>query len=306
MKGQQHRSIILCLATEKGLAVAQSLGELVPYASFTICTFREQKLAECFADRIREAILLLGCRHVDYSDWKKNASGIIREVRANTIICVGWRYMITSEMRDLVGGNVIVAHDSLLPKFRGFAPLPTAMMCREQEAGVSFIQATDGVDEGPVFWQERFTIEANDRISDVIRKTLPLYVFGVRSAILGELRTPLPQKDSEATYSIWRDEADYYIDWAQSAVLIEVMVRALGSPYLGARARLGDRVVAIHKASVEPDLRFAIRQPGKVWCIDEIGRPTVICGEGMLKLHEATFSNGESLVPLKRLRVRFD
>jgi methionyl-tRNA formyltransferase len=62
--------------------------------------------------------------------------------------------------------------------------------------------------------------------------------------------------------------------------------------------------VVIHRAEVEPDLPFAIRQPGKVWALDTDGRPTVVCGSGLLKILEAS-ADGTSIVPLEKLRLRF-
>jgi methionyl-tRNA formyltransferase len=107
-----------------------------------------------------------------------------------------------------------------------------------------------------------------------------------------------------ATYSIWRDEVDYWIDWREDAARIERTIRALGDPYLGARTRWNDCTVVLHRATVIDDVRFAIRQPGKVWALDEQGCPTVVCGAGMLKVLAAT-CDGQSILPLTSLRVRF-
>ena len=132
----------------------------------------------------------------------------------------------------------------------------------------------------------------------------PLYREGVRRYLAGELCHARPQDHSQATYSIWRDEDDYRIEWSESAERIERTVRALGPPYLGARSRLGGREVVIHRVEVEADLPFAIRQPGKVWSLDPEGRPSVVCGSGLVKVVEAS-ADGKSILPLKALRLRF-
>lgn len=305
MNERIKKSIVLCLATQKGLAVVKSLYGLRSKATFIICTFREQSVAQCQEEAIKNEALKCGYTHFGYPAWKKNQLEIVDEARADSIICIGWRYLVSRKVQELVDGNVVVAHDSLLPKYRGFAPLPTALICGEKEAGVSFIKATEGVDEGPIYWQGRFDVEQDDDIGILIQKSLPLYVEGVRMAILGKFGTPVPQVCADATYSIWRDEEDYLIDWQQGSTMIERTVRALRSPYLGAKTRCGDRLITIHKATVENDLTFAIRQPGKVWSVDELGRPSVVCGDGILKVHEATFENGSHMTPLKNLRMRF-
>ncbi len=79
---------------------------------------------------------------------------------------------------------------------------------------------------------------------------------------------------------------------------------ALGEPYLGAKTCLRDKTVVIHEAEIVADVDFAIRQPGKVWGLDADGRPTIVCGHGMLRLLNAT-RDGQSIFPMRSLRVRF-
>lgn len=297
-------SIILCLATEKGLAVAKSLQRYRSDYTFTICTFREKK-AECFQDRILTEARRYGIRHVTLPEWRDSGAKILCEVNADAIICVGWRYLVPDEVAKLVNGNVIVAHDSLLPKLRGFSPLPTALICGEKQTGVTFLRASATVDAGAIYWQKSISIDDDDTIRDLIQKTIPLYIEGVEAALNGAFSDPFPQNEANATYSVWRGQDDYALDWSLSADCICRTIRALGSPYLGARTHLGGREVIVAKATVFSDLPFAIRQPGKVWSLDEEGCPIVICGEGLLRIDNAIFADGQSLIPMNRLRVRF-
>lgn len=305
MNGPPVKSAILCLATEKGLAVAESLATASFASAITICTFRETNVSECFEERIRSEALKRGCRHVSFTEWKNNSAAVVGSVDAELIVCVGWKYLISEEVSALVGGNIVVAHDSLLPKLRGFAPLPTALIAGDQKAGVTFLQASDSVDAGPIYWQREFEIESSDTIRDLIRKTLPLYQEGVHLALTGRFASPRLQNELNATYSIWRDEEDYRINWTESAEVIERTIRALGPPYLGARTTLYGQDVIVSGAVVVQDLSFAIRQPGKVWSIDSRGRPTVVCDKGMLLITSAHLVDGTAVVPMKRLRVRF-
>ena len=122
--------------------------------------------------------------------------------------------------------------------------------------------------------------------------------------LAGDLRDGTPQDHSKATYSIWRDADDYWIDWTQDSETIERTIRALGKPYLGARSRLNDKTIIISESVVEPDICFAIRQPGKVWSLDETGCPTIVCGRGMLRITSA-MEEGRSIIPMRSLRLRF-
>jgi len=130
-------------------------------------------VAECFQNRILLEAGRQGIRHVALPEWRDSAGQIVREVKADAIICIGWRYLVPDEVVTLVQGNVIVAHDSLLPKFRGFAPLPTALICGEKETGVTFLRASAVVDAGAVYWQKAIYIEDDDTIRDLIKKRSP-------------------------------------------------------------------------------------------------------------------------------------
>jgi methionyl-tRNA formyltransferase len=200
-------------------------------------------------------------------------------------------------------GHVTIAHDALLPRLRGFAPLSTAIITGETETGVSYLRAGNGVVNGDILWQDSVSIEPHDTVSSLTDKLLPLYERGADLYFSGSLLNGSRQDESQATYSIWRDEADLRIDWSLDSQTIERTIRALGSPYLGARTTLFGETIVIQRGTVIPDVKFAIRQPGKVWLIDE-GRPVVVCGQGLLRIDEA-MQGKTSLLPLKTLRVRF-
>ena len=208
-------------------------------------------------------------------------------------------------MVDRLAGDVVVAHDSLLPRFRGFAPLATAMITGEKETGVTYLRVGDSVDNGDILWQARVPIGNDDTIQSLIDKLSPLYARGAHLYFSESFNDAQPQDDSKATFSIWRDSTDYRIDWTHDADIIERTVRALGPPYLGAQTTVDGTTIVISRASVQPDVKFAIRQPGKVWSIDELGRPSVVCGTGVLRIDQAA-QEGKSLLPFRKLRVRFE
>jgi methionyl-tRNA formyltransferase len=277
------RSVILCVGTEKGLAVVRGLADATHDLRVAVTTFCEQKVVRSYDAEIRDAAISAGFRFDDFQAWRTRSAAIIREQRADVILCIGWKYLIPPDTASQVGGNVIVAHDSLLPRLRGFAPLPTALISGEKESGVTFLRACEKVDAGP----------------------LPLYVEGSRTLLLKELPEPVQQDESRATYSIWRDESDLAVDWRLSAETICRTIRALGPPYLGARTTLRGMHVIIRRAEVEEDLQFAIRQPGKIWSIDRDGCPVVVCGTGMLKILQAENEDKTPALPFESLRQRF-
>jgi methionyl-tRNA formyltransferase len=118
----------------------------------------------------------------------------------------------------------------------------------------------------------------------------------------GELYTE-SQKEAAATYSIWRDTFDYFIDWRRDAQQIIRQINFVGYPYEGARAVLRDRILSIVKAQLGPDIPFVIRDPGKLWKIDG-RRALVVCGRGTLWIDEAVDANKMPFT-FKHLRGRF-
>lgn len=297
-------AMLLCLATEKGLRVLEAAVSLRPRRPFVVCTFKETNVLQSFDQAIRDQARAAEIPLLAWADFRQDPIGTLQRHEIDGVLCIGWRYLVPDHAVRHLGGNVVIAHDALLPKLRGFAPLPTALIIGEQETGVTFLRAGASVDDGDILWQGRITIDSADTIADLIHKVGPLYVEGALCYLRGELSAATPQDHRQATYSIWRDELDYRLDWSKSAERLERTIRALGPPYLGAQTNLGGQVVVVERAELAPDLPFAIRQPGKVWSLDDAGRPTVVCGAGMLKITAASRA-GQSILPLKSLRQRF-
>ncbi len=295
--------VLLCVATEKGLEVLRCAIQTLGGDRITVCTFKEVGVVHSFHEEIQRMALSEGASVLKWPELRTNWHPIIRQLEIKRIICAGWRYLLPNDVLKVLQGEVVVAHDSLLPKLRGFAPLATALITGEDETGVTFLRAGSGVDNGPIIWQGRIPIGDGDTMSDLVRKLLPLYAQGTLMSLARDLPPGIPQDESQATYSIWRDDEDYFIDWSLDAHTIARAIRALGPPYLGARTRMDDKVITIHAAEVVDDLPFAIRQPGKVWSVTSEGQPVVICGSGLLKITQASHE-GHSALPFPRLRVR--
>jgi len=300
----QGNAILLCVATQKGLEVLRAAIGCAAGRRLIACTFKETGVAESFHGKIQDAAAEAGLTTVKWKQFREDPIAFLETYKIGSILCIGWRYLVPDTVVQALDGDVVIAHDSLLPKLRGFAPLVTALISGESEAGVTFLRAGPGIDNGEVLWQRGVRIEPDETIGTLIEKVIPLYREGASLYVQGKLRQRRTQDESKATYSIWRDSEDYRIDWRRDAELIERSVRALGRPYLGTQCVLQGRTVVVHKAEVVPDLDFAIRQPGKIAVLDPQGRPTVICGKGLLKILSAT-ADGKSILPLKTLRARF-
>lgn len=225
-------------------------------------------------------------------------------VSSKYAIAIAWRWLIDCEKTKL-----IVLHDSLLPKYRGFAPLVNMLIHREPYIGVTALWATEQYDNGDIIDQQKVAVKYPIRISDAIDMLLPLYA-NITCSIVKQLRDngkiiSVPQDESDATYSLWRDEDDYRIDWNKSSEEILQFVYSVGFPYRGASSLCNGKLVRILDCELFSDIVLVERQVGKVIFVDN-GCPVVVCGKGLLKLTSVIIDKDEtSLLPIKRFRSRF-
>jgi methionyl-tRNA formyltransferase len=244
------------------------------------------------------------CRAKGYSLLARETLRPDDYAAADLVLLVGWQWM-TKE----VDRRFVVFHDSLLPRLRGFNPTVTALIAGETEIGVTAFSPSGGdpalADSGPIFGQEKISVHYPVTIRTVYEQLGSAYrrladrVF--EAAAAGTLSFA-DQDAKDATYSLWRAEDDYQIDWAMSAEQIRRFVDAVGWPYLGAKCIVQGREIRIDRVEVLPDLTFVNRCPGKIWSLVG-GVPEVVCGSGMLRILQARETDG-SPVRFSSLRLR--
>jgi methionyl-tRNA formyltransferase len=220
------------------------------------------------------------------------------------VLLIGWQW-ITKE----VDRRFVVFHDSLLPKLRGFNPTVTALIAGETEIGVTAFSPTGGdapvADSGPIFDQEKIPVQYPATIRAVYDQLGLAYCRLADRLLDAAASGPLSfadQEASDATYSLWRDEDDYRINWAMSAEQIRRFVDAVGWPYLGAKSAMQGREIRVDRVEACRDLVFVNRYPGKIWSLAG-DVPEVVCGSGMLRILAARETDG-SPVKFTSLRTR--
>jgi methionyl-tRNA formyltransferase len=219
-------------------------------------------------------------------------------------LSVSWRWLIPFSGDK----KVIVFHDSLLPKYRGFAPLVSSLVNGEEKIGVTALLACDEYDRGPIIAQECISISYPITIDEAITLVLRCYenlaVHVGRKILSGKCET-YSQDETAATYSLWRDEDDYFIDWRWDAAKIRRFVDAVGYPYKGAVTILNDKKVRLLDCEETQDVAIVNRTPGKVIFVRD-GEPVVVCGSGLLRIRRLVEdASGDNALPLKRFRSRF-
>lgn len=222
---------------------------------------------------------------------------------ADYTFAIGWKWLLDES-------NLIVLHDSLLPKYRGFAPLVNMLVNGEKRIGVTALKASNEYDKGDIISQKSVEISYPLKIKEAIDLILPLYsdlVVGISNEIISGKRLSLTtQNEEDASYSLWRNFYDYRINWTHNAEKIERFIDAVGDPYAGAHTYLNNEEVVILEATSVDDVVVEDREEhvGKVIFVVE-GLPIVVCGKGLLQITSIVDKSGNELTNRISFRSRF-
>ena len=207
----------------------------------------------------------------------------LKKYPADVYVVAAFGQILTQEILDMPKYGCINIHASLLPAYRGAAPIQWAILDGLKETGVTIMQMDAGIDTGDILLQETLEIENTDTGESLFDK---LSVLGAKTIVKalpmiekGEL-TPIKQDDSKSNYAKMLKKEMGLIDWNNSAEVIERYVRGLNS-WPSAYSFIGGKQLKIWKAEVVE----ANGNPGEVIAIDKKSF-TVACGENALKLIE--------------------
>ncbi|MCA1010721.1 formyltransferase family protein [Halobacillus halophilus] len=259
-----------------------------------VVTSRDENVVEDYFEDIRSLCESYNIMVYDRKQAKPQCNGYK--------IAIGWKWMIKDT------NKLIVIHDSLLPKYRGFSPLVNMLINGEKELGVTALYASENYDEGNIVMQRALPITYPLKIEEAINNISILYsevVISIYKVLLdkGNIRS-VPQNHNEATYSLWRDEEDYFINWENDACKLKRTVDALSFPFQGAKSYLNGDLIKIEEVEIYQDRIIENRDVGKVVFIEQ-GFPIVVCGSGLLKVTKAVDSKKKSIFPLKKFKSRF-
>ncbi len=217
---------------------------------------------------------------------------------------VGWRWMVNPHEK------LIVFHDSILPKYRGFSPLVNMLLNKEPFIGVTAIYASERYDEGEIILQDRKEVIYPITIFEAINMVSEIYYKLIKQISIvifdGKIPSSIPQEHSKATYSLWRDNDDYRIDWSNSSDEIVHFHRCVGYPFGGAKCKIKGKIYDIVSLEEFPDVAIESRDRniGKVIFFDD-SKPVVICGKGLVKINLIKDPAGSDLDKIS-FRTKFE
>ena len=205
----------------------------------------------------------------------------LRQIDPEAIIVAAYGQILPREILSLPTHGCINIHASLLPLYRGAAPINWAIMRGEVQSGNTIMQMDEGMDTGSILMQESIPIEPRDTAGTLSQKLSVLGARLITTALplitAGKL-TPVSQDDSRATVAPLLKKADGLIDWSRSAVEIRNRVRGL-TPWPGAYTFLDGDLIKI----LETDALPGDGEPGLISLKDK-GALDACAGEGTVRI----------------------
>ena len=201
--------------------------------------------------------------------------------------------IISAYYRNMIGGKILALprlgawnmHGSLLPKYRGRAPINWAVLHGEPRIGMTLHRMVKSADVGAIVDQEGVDLSPRDTAEQAFRKVLPCarrVLARQIDALLNGLAKETPQDESQATYFGSRTPEDGRITWTQSSTQIFNLIRAVTDPYPGAFTEVGPGRLMVWWAEPEtPATRSKRGKPGEIISVDPL---VVATGDGALEL----------------------
>jgi methionyl-tRNA formyltransferase len=177
-----------------------------------------------------------------------DAAGSVHALGADVAVVVAYGLILPKPILEACRLGAFNLHASLLPRWRGAAPVERAIMAGDRETGVTIHRTTAELDAGPIAAQRSFRIAPDDDAGAVYARAAPVAAELLEGVLADPSFTPQPEEG--ATYAEKIAPQDRVIDWNWPAGKIVDVVRGL-SPHIGARAELEGRPVIVWRAGVE-------------------------------------------------------
>jgi methionyl-tRNA formyltransferase len=217
------------------------------------------------------------------------AQARVAEAQAEVMVVAAYGLILPQVVLDMPRLGCINIHGSLLPRWRGAAPIQRALLAGDAETGVCIMQMEAGLDTGPVLLRGAFSIESDDTSATLHDR---LAALGARLVVEALGKLPLPAEAQTAdgvTYAHKIEKAEALIDWHKSAIELDRHIRAF-NPFPGAQVLFKGQTIKLWQASaVAGDGEF-----GQILAVDR-NQLLVACGEGALAIRELQKAGGKRL-----------
>lgn len=265
---------------------------------------RGRKLA---ASPVKSAALAAGLPVEQPESLKSDeARATLAAYRPDLLVVVAYGLILSRKVLAIPRLGCWNVHASLLPRWRGAAPIQRAILAGDAESGVDLMQMEAGLDTGPILLERRTPIERtdtggslHDRLSRLGAEVL---AEGLRRTLSGEVLAASPQPEEGVAYAHKLDKAEARLDFARDALALERQVRAF-DPWPVAEAEIAGETVRVWSAqALDQDHAAA---PGSVLAAGRDGI-AIACGEGVLRVDALQRAGGRRIAAADYLNARPD
>ncbi len=218
----------------------------------------------------------------------------LKMTRPDYFIVAAFGHILSQEILDIPKSGAINIHASLLPKYRGAAPIQRAVMEGEKETGITTMLMDKGMDTGDILMINKTPVHPDDTAADIHDRLSAIgadLIISTLEGLLNKTVTPVPQDHSKATYAPMLSKKEGRINWTLSAKAIESFIRGV-TPWPGAYTQCGDKRLKIFKARViDKDTDMP---PGTILNCSP-GELHVAAGEKTLSIMEIQGASGKRL-----------
>ena len=223
----------------------------------------------------------------------------LRSTEAVVMVVVAYGLLLPQAVLDLFPLGCLNVHASLLPRWRGAAPIQRALLAGDAESGVCIMRMEAGLDTGPVFCREAIPIAARETagtLHDRLAQVGTVALVTVLENLAGGSMQAIAQDTIAVSYAAKVRREDAVVRWAEPAIHLDRVIRAF-DPVPGAHAQLGDDRVKVWRAVIEPDITDETTDPGRIVRISDAGLH-VACGQGSVLIIQELQREGGRRLPV--------
>ena len=238
-----------------------------------------------------------------YPEDAAAARAAIEAAQADVMVVAAYGLILPQWVLDLPRLGCLNIHASLLPRWRGAAPIHRAIQAGDPETGVTIMRMDAGLDTGDMLRVEKLAIQTTDTTATLHDKLAALggqmIVRALELALSGGLH-PVRQPAEGVTYAHKIEKAEAAVDWTQPVATIDRHIRAM-TPFPGATAQLGPDTIKLCHSEIDSCSRPPDMRKGLILSANADG-VRVACGDGVLKLTELQRAGGKRLPAADFLR----
>jgi methionyl-tRNA formyltransferase len=224
------------------------------------------------------------------------AKAAIEDAQADVMVVAAYGLILPQWVLDVPRLGCLNIHASLLPRWRGAAPIHRAIEAGDAQTGVTIMQMDAGLDTGDMLLREAVPIAPDDTTASLHDKLAALggrlIVEALELAACGGLRA-VPQPGEGVTYAHKIEKAEAAVDWSQPAQAIARRIRAF-DPFPGASSVLQGETIKLWSGEALPDAAAGSAAPGRIEAVGPAGID-VRCGQGLLRLTQLQRAGGKRL-----------